>query len=73
MTANDMKEEFTKQQKECLEKIRTLETDLQQQKELYLKLQGAIEALEILKVKENEQKETTAAELAEALTGLPAT
>lgn len=68
MTASEMKTNFEDQQKKCLETIRTLENKLQEQKELYLKLQGAIEALDLLAEKE---KETSADELAEALIGLP--
>ena len=37
MTSTEMKENFEDQQKKCLENIRTLEEQLQQQKELYLK------------------------------------
>ena len=70
MTSIEMKENFEDQQKKCLENIRTLEEQLQQQKELYLKLQGGIEALDLLAEK---QKESSADELAEALVGMPTT
>ncbi len=70
MTSTEMKENFEDQQKKCLENIRTLEEQLQQQKELYLKLQGGIEALDLLAEK---QKESSADELAEALVGMPTT
>ena len=70
MTSVEMKENFEDQQKKCLENIRSIEEQLQQQKELYLKLQGGIEALDLLSEK---QKESSADELAEALTGLPKT
>lgn len=69
MTSTEMKANFEDQQKKCLENVRSLEEQLQQQKELYLKLQGGIEALDLLAEK---QQESSAAELAEALTGLPA-
>lgn len=68
MTSIELKEKFEGQQKNCLENIRQLENDLQQQKELYLKLQGAIEALDLL---DEENKKQTADDLAEALTGMP--
>jgi len=70
MTSIEMKENFEDQQKKCLENIRLLEEQLQQQKELYLKLQGGIEALDLLAEK---QKESSADELAEALVGMPTT
>jgi hypothetical protein len=68
MSPSELKEKFGGQQKSCLENIRQLENDLQQQKELYLKLQGAIEALDLLA---EEDKKQTADDLAEALTGMP--
>jgi len=52
MTPDSLLDNFKEQQKTAGENIRTLEQQLTQQKELYVKLQGAIEGLELLNPKE---------------------
>ena len=59
MTPEQLLENFKTQQAQTMEEIRKLDTELAQQKELYVKLQGAIEGLTLL----NPEEQT--AELAE--------
>lgn len=45
MTPEQIVEDFTKQRDACVEKIKEAEAELLKNKELYLKLQGAIEGI----------------------------
>ena len=45
MKPNEIVEDFTKQRDAALEKIKKLEAELNTQKELFLKLQGALEGI----------------------------
>ena len=45
MTPEQIVEDFTKQRDACVENIRKAEEELLKNKELYLKLQGAIEGI----------------------------
>ena len=45
MKPNEIVEDFTKQRDAALEKIKKLEVELNTQKELFLKLQGALEGI----------------------------
>lgn len=60
MTPNELLENFKTQQKTAADNIRQLEQQLIQQKELYVKLQGAIEGLELLEGKEESSEEGSA-------------
>ena len=55
MTPEQLLENFKTQQAQVMEEIRKLDTELAQKKELYVKLQGAIEGLTLL----NPEEETT--------------
>lgn len=55
MTPEQLSENFKTQQAQVVEDIKKLDAELTQKKELYLKLQGALEGLELL----NPQEETT--------------
>ena len=59
MTPEQLLENFKNQQAQVMEEIRKLDLELSQKKELYVKLQGAIEGLEILVPKEESDTETT--------------
>jgi len=48
MTPEQLLDNFKVQQVQAMEEIRKLDTELAQKKELYLKLQGAIEGLTLL-------------------------
>jgi hypothetical protein len=48
MEPEQLLENFKNQQSQVMEEIRKLDTELAQKKELYVKLQGAIEGLELL-------------------------
>lgn len=48
MKSEELLVEFKKQQETVAEELRKLEMDLLHKKELYVKLQGAIEGLELL-------------------------
>lgn len=48
MTPEQLLENFKNQQQTVAEEIRKLDVELSQKKELYVKLQGAIEGLQIL-------------------------
>ena len=45
MKPNEIVEDFTKQRDAALEEIKKLEAELNRQKELFLKLQGALEGI----------------------------
>lgn len=45
MTPEQIVEDFGKQRDACIEKIKELDLEIAKQKELYLKLQGAIEGI----------------------------
>ena len=66
MTPEQIVEDFTKQRDACVEKIKEAEAELLKNKELYLKLQGAIEGIALYSgnVAEvsPEEEEATAAE-----------
>lgn len=48
MTPEQLSENFKNQQAQVIEEIKKLDAELAQKKELYLKLQGALEGLELL-------------------------
>jgi hypothetical protein len=52
MTPEQLLENFKSQQAQTMEEIRKLDTELAQKKELYVKLQGAIEGLTLLSPEE---------------------
>lgn len=52
MTQTELIENFKTQQAQTLEDIKKLDAELNQKKELYVKLQGAIEGIELLSAKE---------------------
>ena len=52
MNPEQLLENFKVQQKQVMDAIRKLDEELLQKKELYVKLQGAIEGLELLSKKE---------------------
>ena len=54
MSTDQMIEQFRNQQKEVVEEIKNLENTINIKKEDYFKLQGAIEALELIKERESE-------------------
>ena len=67
----EMIENFRAQQKTTGEQIQKLETELSRQKELFVKLQGAIEGIELLHpetVKTEETTDTTPEASPEAVT-----
>jgi len=64
MTPEQLLQNFKNQQQSLVEEIRKLDTELAQKKELYVKLQGAIEGLTIL-APESEEEEEEASETAE--------
>ena len=59
MTPEQLLENFKNQQQTVMEEIRKLDAELAQKKELYVKLQGAIEGLTILAPEEESETETT--------------
>lgn len=59
MTPEQLLENFRSQQKTAAENIRQLETELAKQKELFVKLQGAIEGMTILAPPEEPEEEIT--------------
>jgi hypothetical protein len=70
MTPEQLAENFKTQQAQVIEDIKKLDAELTQKKELYLKLQGALEGLDLLNPKEESETETTTvpdAAVAEAL------
>jgi len=66
----EMLENFRDQQKKTAETLQQLDTETSRQKELYLKLQGAIEGIELLhpEAKKKEEEEAPAATAPEAST-----
>lgn len=60
MTPEQLLENFKTQQAQTMEEIRKLDVELAQKKELYVKLQGAIEGLTLLnpEAEETELSET---------------
>lgn len=70
MTPEQLLENFKTQQTQIAEEIRKLDTELAQKKELYVKLQGAIEGLTLLNPEEEVESEAQPADaevVAEAL------
>lgn len=68
MTPEQLLENFKTQQQTVAEEIRKLDTELAQKKELYVKLQGAIEGLTLLNPEEQTEAQPADAEVvAEAL------
>lgn len=59
MTPEQLLENFKEQQKTVAEELRKLDAEITQKKELYVKLQGAIEGLDLLNQKEESGTETT--------------
>lgn len=60
MTPEQLLENFKTQQLQVMEEIRKLETELAQKKELYVKLQGAIEGLTLLNPESEQESEEEA-------------
>ena len=60
MTPEELLKNFKEQQETVAEELRKLDTELNQKKELYIKLQGAIEAIDILAPEEETTKEPEA-------------
>lgn len=54
MQPTELIENFKTQQAQALEEIKKLESELMQKKELYVKLQGAIEGMELLQTPKEE-------------------
>ena len=71
MTPEQIVEDFTKQRDACVEKIKEAEAELLKNKELYLKLQGAIEGIALYSgnVEEVSPEEETAAAETEVVEG----
>ena len=67
MTPEQLLENFKTQQQTVADEIRKLDTELAQKKELYVKLQGAIEGLTLLNPEEAEAEPADAEVVAEAL------
>lgn len=67
MTPEQLLENFKTQQAQLAEELRKLDTELAQKKELYVKLQGAIEGLTLLNPEEAEAEPADAEVVAEAL------
>jgi len=59
MTPEDLLKNFKEQQATVAEELRKLDAELAQKKELYVKLQGAIEGIGILAPEEETTEETT--------------
>lgn len=64
MTPEQLAENFKTQQAQVIEEIKKLDAELTQKKELYVKLQGALEGLDLLIPKEESTEESV--ELPEA-------
>lgn len=62
MTPEQLLTNFKTQQQTLVDEIRKLDVELAQKKELYVKLQGAIEGITILAPEESVEKETTDSE-----------
>jgi predicted nuclease with TOPRIM domain len=63
MTPEQLLENFKTQQAQTMEEIRKLDVELAQKKELYVKLQGAIEGLTLLNPEEESEVETADTEV----------
>jgi hypothetical protein len=59
MTPEQLLENFKTQQQSVAEELRKLETELLQKKEIYVKLQGAIEGLELLDQEQTKEVEAS--------------
>jgi hypothetical protein len=59
MTPEQLLQNFKNQQQALVEEIRKLDAELAQKKELYVKLQGAIEGLTILAPESEEEEEAS--------------
>lgn len=57
MTPEQLLENFKTHQAQVMEDIRKLDVELAQKKELYVKLQGAIEGINLLSPEETETEE----------------
>lgn len=67
-TPEQLLENFKSQQSQLMEDIRKLDTELAQKKELYIKLQGAIEGIDLLHPQEKtEEPEASTEAVAEVL------
>ena len=62
----EMVENFREQQKKTAETLQKLDAETARQKELYLKLQGAIEGIELLHPEAKKEEEASAAAAPEA-------
>ena len=62
----EMVENFREQQKKTAEALQQLDAETSRQKELYLKLQGAIEGIELLHPEVKKEEEAPAAAAPEA-------
>lgn len=71
MTPEQIVEDFTKQRDACVEKLKELDQEMIKQKELYLKLQGAIEGIALYSgnVEETVEEEETAVAETEVVEG----
>lgn len=58
VTPEELLKNFKEQQQTVMEELRKLDSELAKQKELYVKLQGAIEGLSILAPEESETETT---------------
>lgn len=58
MTPEQLAENFKNQQSELIEEIKKLDSELTKKKELYIKLQGALEGLELLKSDSDPESES---------------
>ena len=67
MTPEQLLENFKTQRQTVADEIRKLDAELAQKKELYVKLQGAIEGLTLLNPEEAEAEPADAEVVAEAL------
>lgn len=65
MTPEQLAENFKTQQAQVIEDIKKLDAELTQKKELYLKLQGALEGLELLNPT-TEESETESVQVPDA-------
>ena len=63
MTPEQLLENFKTQQAQTMEEIRKLDTELAQKKELYVKLQGAIEGLTLLNPEEEPEAQSADTEV----------
>jgi hypothetical protein len=59
MTSDQLLDNFKLQKSQVMEEIRTLEQELSQKKELYVKLEGAIEGLELLNSNQKTEEDSS--------------